>query len=113
MTRKPYWKPSKETIEHSNIYKMMQQHGFENYDDFWKWSVTHKEEFWTETVQNLGIQFQEKHAAILNTSEGVEKAKWLYNSKLNIVDSCFQNEDDAVVLVFQNEGEELQKVTQQ
>ncbi|MFD1293109.1 AMP-binding protein [Lutibacter holmesii] len=112
MTCKPYWKPSKETIEHSNIYKMMQQHGFENYDDFWKWSVKHKEDFWTETVQNLGIQFQEKFTAILNIAKGVENAEWLYNSKLNIVDSCFQNEEDAVVLVFQHEGGTLQKVTQ-
>ena len=44
---------------------MMQQHGFDKYDDFWKWSVTHKEEFWAETVQNLGIQFQEKYKSSL------------------------------------------------
>ena len=113
MTRKPYWKPSKETIEKSNIYKMMQQHGFDNYDDFWKWSVTNKEDFWADTVQNLGIQFQEKYSTILNTSEGLENAKWLYNSKLNIVDSCFQNEENSIAIIYQNEGGELQKITQQ
>ncbi len=113
MMRKSYWKPSKETIEKSNIYKMMQQHGFDKYDDFWKWSVTHKELFWAETVQNLGIQFQEKYTTILNTSEGVENAKWLYNSKLNIVDACFQNEENSIAIIYQNEGGELQKITQQ
>ncbi len=113
MTRKPYWKPSKETIEKSNIYKMMQQHGFDKYDDFWKWSVREKELFWAETVQNLGIQFQEKYTAILNTSEGVAHAKWLYNSKLNIVDACFQNEENSIAIIYQNEAGELQKITQQ
>ncbi|SNR38336.1 acetyl-CoA synthetase [Lutibacter agarilyticus] len=113
MTHKPYWKPSKETIEKSNIYKMMQQHGFDKYDDFWKWSVRGKKLFWTETVQNLGIQFQEKYTAILNTSEGVENAKWLYNSKLNIVDACFQNEKNSIAIIYQNEGGELRKITQQ
>ena len=51
------WKPSKISIEQSNIFKMMQEHGFENYDDFWKWSVTNKETFWEATIQNLGIEF--------------------------------------------------------
>lgn len=113
MTRNPFWKPSKETIENSNIYNMMQQHGFENYDDFWKWSVTNKEDFWAATIQDLGIKFQQNYTSILNTSEGVENANWLYNSKLNIVDSCFQNKENATAIIYQHEGGELQQKTQQ
>lgn len=112
MNKNPFWKPSKKTIEQSNIFKMMQKHSFENYDDFWKWSVERKEAFWDETVQNLGIRLAQKYSSILNISEGVENAKWLYNSKLNIVDSCFQSENNATAVVFQEEGKELQKVTQ-
>ena len=112
MEIKPFWKPSKEVIEHSNIFKMMQKKGFEKYQDFWKWSVTNKEEFWEDTVQNLDIQLQEKYSSIVDISEGVEHAHWLKGAKLNIVDSCFQNDDDAIAVIFQEKGKEIQQVTQ-
>lgn len=113
MSLEPFWKPSKETIEQSNIYKMMQTYGFENYQDFWKWSVTNKEDFWEATVQNLGIKFAQKFTSILDISKGVENAQWLKNAQLNIVDSCFQNSGEATAILFQEEGKVIQKVTQQ
>ena len=106
------WKPSKISIEQSNIFKMMQEHGFENYDDFWKWSVTNKEIIWEATIHNLGIEFAQNYTSIVDISEGVENAKWLKNAKLNIVDACFQNEDDSIAITFQEEGQNLQKITQ-
>jgi len=112
MSVKPFWKPSKEIIEQSNIYKMMQKYGFQNYDDFWRWSVSNKEDFWEDTVQNLGIQLTKKHTSIVDISKGVENPEWLKNSKFNIVDSCFQNENEATAIVFQEEGKTLQKITQ-
>ena len=112
MSRSPFWKPSIEIIEQSNIFKMMQAHGFENYEDFWKWSVTQKENFWEETIHNLGIKLAQNHTSILDVSKGVEHAQWLKNAKLNIVDSCFQNEDDSIAVIFQEEGKNIQKVTQ-
>jgi len=112
MNTKPFWKPSQKTIKRSNIYKMMQHLGFKTYDDFWKWSVTNKEAFWEKTIQQLGIPFHQKYTAILDTSEGIENAEWLKNSKLNIVDACFQNEEDSIAIVFQEEGKPSQQVTQ-
>ncbi|REE83667.1 acetyl-CoA synthetase [Lutibacter oceani] len=112
MSTKPIWKPSKKIIESSNIYKMMQATNFENYEDFWKWSVTNKEDFWEKTIQNLNIQLAEKYTSILDTSKGVENAQWLKNAKLNIVDSCFQNEEEATALIYQKEDKSIEKITQ-
>lgn len=112
MNINPIWEPSKEIIDQSNIYKMMQVHGFENYDDFWKWSVANKETFWEETIQNLGIEFAQKYTSILDVSEGVQNPKWLKNAKFNIVDACFQNEENSVAVIFQKEGQNIQKITQ-
>jgi acetyl-CoA synthetase len=106
------WKPSKEIITLSNIYKMMQPLGFECYDDFWKWSVTHKEAFWSKTIEQLNIPFKKNYTSILDTSKGVENALWLKNAELNIVDACFQNEDNAIAVIFQPEGKPLEKITQ-
>jgi len=112
MSVKPFWKPFKETIKKSNIYKMMQENGFVNYEDFWKWSVENKEDFWEATVQNLGIKLEKKYTSIIDISKGIENSEWLKNAKLNIVDSCFQNNEDAIAVIFQEEGKQLQKVTQ-
>jgi len=112
MSVKPFWKPSKEIIEQSNIYKMMQEHGFNNYEDFWKWSVKNKEDFWEATVLNLEIKLAKQYTSILDISKGVENPQWLKDAKLNIVDSCFQNNDEAISVIFQKEGKQLQKVTQ-
>lgn len=112
MSIAPYWKPSNKVIEQSNIYKMMQKNAINNYDDFWKWSVRKKEIFWEQTVAELGIQFYRKHECILNLDSGVESPNWLYNARLNIVDSCFQNADDAVVIRFQKESGGLKEITQ-
>jgi len=109
---KPFWQPTTEIIETSNIYKMMQENGFSEYENFWKWSVSNKEEFWEQTVNNLGIQLKKNYTSIVDVSKGVENAQWLKNAKLNIVDSCFQNSDDAVAITFQEEGKELQHITQ-
>ena len=112
MSESPFWKPSEEIIIQSNIYKMMQAHGFDNYQDFWEWSITNKKDFWEETVQKLGIELAKKFSTILDTSKGIENSKWLKNAKLNIVDSCFQNSNTSTAVVFQKEGEPIQKVTQ-
>ena len=108
----PIWKPTQKDITHSNIYKMMQRHQFGNYPEFWKWSVTKKEQFLYETINNLGIVFKERFNKIYDVSNGVEQPIWLPNAKLNIVDSCFQNDDNAIAIIFQEEGKAIQKVTQ-
>ena len=112
MSITPFWQPSEKIIKESNIYKMMHHFGYEKYEDFWKWSVENKIDFWEVTVKNLGIKLAEKYTSILDISRGVENAQWLKNAKLNIVDSCFQNNDTATAIVFQEEGKPIQKVSQ-
>ena len=109
---KPFWQPTEKIITSSNIYKMMQENNFFEYDNFWKWSVNHKEEFWKQTVNKLGIQLKKKYTSIVDVSKGVENAQWLKNAQINIVDSCFQNSEEAVVISFQEEGKQLQHITQ-
>jgi acetyl-CoA synthetase len=91
---------------------MMQGHHFTTYEDFWQWSVQHKEDFWQETVANLGIQLQQPFSSILDISNGIEQPQWLQGAQLNIVDSCFQNDAEATAVIFQKEGGTLEKISQ-
>ena len=109
---KPFWTPSEKIKSSSNIFKMMQKHQFSSYNEFWKWSVINKERFWSETVDNLEIKLKEPYTSILDISKGIEQPKWLQGAKLNIVDSCFQNDNDATAIVYQKEFGVIQKVSQ-
>ena len=109
---KTVWTPNKKNSEQSNIAKMMQKHHFDNYTDFWKWSVTQKNEFWAETIDNLEIKISKPYSAVLDLTNGVENPQWLKDAQLNIVDSCFQNEDNAIAIVYQKENGKLQNFTQ-
>ncbi len=112
MTSKAFWKPSDQIIKNSNIFKIMLKNGLKNYGDLWKWSVDHKAEFWSQTIDNLEVKFQKKYDSIFDTSLGVEQTQWLKGAKLNIVDSCFQNKSDAIAVVFQKENGNIENITQ-
>ena len=112
MTARYAWYPDKDVIENSNIHAMMLRNGFEQYAEFWKWSVERKEEFWEQTIANLGIRFHQRYTSIVDLSQGEEKAGWLAGARLNIVDSCFQRDEDAIAVKYQDEGGSLKEVTQ-
>lgn len=106
------WYPDDDVLKSSNIYQMMLKNSIDNYTDFWDWSVKNKEDFWAQTIEALNIKFHKKYKAVLDTSKGVENASWLKGATLNIVDSCFQNSDDSIALIYQNKEDQLVKVTQ-
>ena len=106
------WKPSEEIIKKTNIYKMMQQHRFTDYHQFWQWSVSHKKEFWAETISNLGINLSKPFSTLFDNT-AIENPQWLKDAKLNIVDSCFQNDDDATAIIYKKENGQIQKISQQ
>jgi acetyl-CoA synthetase len=106
------WTPTETDIKKTNIYKVMQDLQLDDYSSFWKWSVDNRKDFWDKTIKSLGVQFDKKYTSIYDLSNGVTNPKWLPNSKLNIVDSCFQNNDEAIAVIFQEEGGTLKKIKQ-
>ena len=56
---KPSWFPSA-TAEHTNIQQMMQQRGFSSYTEFYQWSIQHKNEFWMQSQQAIGVQWSKE-----------------------------------------------------
>ncbi|RUA08271.1 MAG: AMP-dependent synthetase, partial [Flavobacteriia bacterium] len=112
MSLKISWVPTQKIIERSNIHQMMQKNGFDSYMEFRKWSADQKENFWSQTVDNLNIFFNKKYESVLDISKGVEQPEWLKGARFNIVDSCFQNHDKNIAVIFQEENGKLQKVSQ-
>ena len=109
---KASWYPTDDVLKSSNIYQMMLRNNIETYKEFWEWSVSEKESFWAQTIDNLHIRFDQPYTSLLDTSKGLEQSSWLKGAKLNIVDSCFQNNDDSVALIFQTEKGAIEKISQ-
>ncbi|MBE3568291.1 MAG: acetate--CoA ligase [Thermogemmatispora sp.] len=77
--------PSPEVVERANIMAYMRSKGFENYEDFYRWSLEHREEFWNDMARELHW-FQPWHT----TFQWTEKPffQWFVGGKFNIVYNC-------------------------
>jgi acetyl-CoA synthetase len=77
--------PSPEVVERSNLMAYMKSKGFENYNDFHRWSLEHRNEFWDDMARELHW-FQPWHT----TFQWTEKPffQWFVGGKCNIVYNC-------------------------
>ena len=95
------WNPEDNTIRNSNIYKAYSELEHENYQEFYQWSSDCRESFWELTSKKLNIKFKNDPSQFLNTQDGNETAHWLYGSKLNIAESCFDLQTKIPAIIYQ------------
>ncbi len=107
------WYPNALELQKTNIFQAMKKLGFENYKDFWQWSVDRRESFWEFVINTLEIPFFKKPNQILDLTHGVTQPKWLNEAKLNIAEACFTQSPDATAVIFQKEGGDIQFWTYQ
>jgi acetyl-CoA synthetase len=51
-------------------------------------STTDLDWFWNAVLRDLGIEFYEPYSKILDTSRGIQWARWCVGGKMNIVHNC-------------------------
>lgn len=93
---KPAWIPSKECAEKTNIFKMMTEKGFANYEQFYHWSVDQqsRDEFWMESIKKIQIEWEREPSGAFDVTEGgLARPTYFPEGKLNISDSCFNKRD--------------------
>jgi len=105
------WQPTTDFIQKTNLYKQMQKLGFQDYKDFYNFSINEPEKFWDETVKALDIRFKAPYSTVLQ-ADNLEQPVWLKDAQMNIVDSCFKANPEAMAIVYQRENtDELQKIS--
>jgi len=97
------WTPDKDFIRKTNLYKVMKANGFEQYEDFYKWSINNRNAFWDKTVQALDIQLKAPYSTVLDASD-LEKPLWLKDARMNIVDSCFNTSPETTAIIYNKEN---------
>ena len=106
---RPLWLPPAPTNSSpTNIGRMMAAAGVDTYDEFYRWSIGPKtrSEYWEMAIKQLGVQFEQQPSSIFDTSEGVARATYLPDARLNIAKSCFHRRPPTdVAIVFANESD--------
>ena len=121
---RPVWIPTDETIKASNISKIQTQLGIADYKDFHAWSVCNRAAFWELMVKELGIRFKESYSKIVRIAHSakriadgaysnLENPQWLVDAKMNIADSCFQDNPQEPAIIYQAEGGKINKMSHQ
>ena len=82
------WRPTSEYLERSRLRHFMTQHGIATLDELMRRSTTDLDWFWNAVIEDLGIEFYQPYATILDTSRGIEWARWCVGGKMNIVHNC-------------------------
>ena len=78
-SEQPLWRPSQASIDTANltcfIAAVKAKHGLEidGYDALYRWSIEHKEDFWSEVWDYCGI-IGDKGERILVDGDDIEKA---------------------------------------
>ncbi|NNC93631.1 MAG: AMP-binding protein, partial [Acidimicrobiia bacterium] len=101
----PSWKPDSETITQANVTSLAAELGIDTYENLHRWSVKHRAEFWEKTINRLGIEFRTPPDGILSQPVDPQDPHWLPGARLNIAESCFQAESDAIAVTFEHQGE--------
>jgi acetyl-CoA synthetase len=82
------WTPSAEVRERANVTRLMRRLGAADYHALHRLSVDEPERFWPAVIDDLGLEFAEPWTQVLDTSDGVEWARWFIGGKLNVAHNC-------------------------
>jgi acetyl-CoA synthetase len=106
------WVPGEYDNSSSNTAALMDERGFETYQELHRWSVEKRDEFWETAIRLTGFRFSRDPEKILDLSHGKTDPTWLSGAILNCVDNCFGAEPDQVAIISGRENSaELTRMT--
>ncbi len=110
----PAWVPVGRIRSKSNLGRLMKKLSIRRYEELYSWTIREREAFWEEAIGALGVRFLKGPDRIMDDARGPEYPVWLPGASLNIVDSCFTADPEAVAVRLGREGKaEISEVTYQ
>jgi acetyl-CoA synthetase len=82
------WKPSRDWIERTNVWRFMQRLGFHDREAFLRFSVDRPERFWDEMMREMNVDWFEPYKKTVDASRGPEWTQWFTGGCLNIAHNC-------------------------
>ncbi len=106
------WEPSREFIEQTNVWRLMQRLGFTDREAFLRFTRENPERFWDEMMREMGVEWFEPYGKVLDTSAGPQWAQWFTGGRLNIARNCLDRwaETDRIACIWEGENGAIRKV---
>ena len=82
------WSPSSDYVERANVSRLMRANDIDSYDELVARSQGDIEWFWDAVVRDLGVEFYEPYARVLDATQGVPWAKWFVGGRINLAHNC-------------------------
>lgn len=98
--------PASDVVANANLMAYMKSKGFDNYDEFHKWSLEHRFEYWEDQAKELHW-FEPWHTTFTWTEKPF--FQWYVGGKFNIVYNCLDRHMDTPVrnkVAFYWEGDD-------
>ncbi|WP_219834173.1 AMP-binding protein [Paenibacillus sp. R14(2021)] len=83
MRQKPVWYPDPAEMEKTRLFRLMQKHGFADYDAFYRKSIDDIAWFWDAVIRDLGIVWERGYDRVVDLALGVGKPSWFAGGRLN------------------------------
>jgi len=105
----PIWQPSEEAIEQAQLTQfarhVVRKYRLElnTYPDFYRWTVEHPEDFWSEVWEWCGVRASRKGSTVLVDGDKMPGAKWFPEARLNFAENLLRRGDRGDAFVFWDE----------
>ncbi len=110
------WQPDPDTVAQTNLAAFWKKQGLDSYDALLGWAVENVGRFWEAALDDLGVEFYEPYAQILDTANGIERPAWCVGGVMNVVHNLLDKwqptevaERDAVR--YESEAGEVTRLT--
>ncbi len=114
---KMLWKPSKETVRQTNMYRFMNfinercGQNFTDYEPLYRWSIENIADFWRAFWEFADIKASKPYDQVVDDLSRMPGAKWFSGVRLNFAENLLRYRDDQVALIFKGEAQDAMVMT--
>jgi acetyl-CoA synthetase len=107
------WKPSREWVERTNVWRFMARLGFEDREEFLRFSVEQSERFWDELMREMRVEWFAPYHQVLDAGRGPEWSQWFLGGRINIAHNCLDRWADSgrVACIWEGESGATRTIT--
>jgi acetoacetyl-CoA synthetase len=105
------WEPGDERRKGSAMYRFMREHGFDNYDELYRWSIDSSPEFWRAVCNFCDVRFEKAAAKTLTRPDDIMHAGWFAGAELNYAEHLLRHGGERAALVFTAENGDRREVS--
>uniref|UniRef100_Q01NM8 acetate--CoA ligase n=1 Tax=Solibacter usitatus (strain Ellin6076) TaxID=234267 RepID=Q01NM8_SOLUE len=106
MDGKMIWTPTREFVETTNVWRLMKRLGFDDREEFLRFSRENPERFWGEMMREMRVEWFTPYSKELDLSGGPEWARWFIGGRLNIAHNCLDRwaDSDCAACIWEGES---------